>query len=182
MMSGTGVWTKIAFDDLEGEAILHHLNRAGIAASLGSARGSCSIEPHVLRAMGVPEKSLHGAVRLFLSREQPSKRSIGSCPLLSNILAHPQRKVTRNRLRVGRVDKLNPREHLRRSSLSSSRFLAFVVIGKSRCDQAQGGAGSRIMFAHERAKLRSRIATWPLSCAARSVLILILHTMPAAAP
>lgn len=62
--------TNIAFDQLEGEAIVHYLSRAGIAVSLGSACASGSMEPsHVMRAMGVPAKSLRGGVRLSLSRE-----------------------------------------------------------------------------------------------------------------
>ncbi|RTE88451.1 MULTISPECIES: cysteine desulfurase NifS [Bradyrhizobium] len=61
---------NIAFDHLEGEAIAHHLDRAGIAVSLGSACNSGSIQPsHVLRAMQVPQWRMHGAVRFSLSRE-----------------------------------------------------------------------------------------------------------------
>jgi cysteine desulfurase len=61
---------NIAFEHLEGEAIIHHLNRAGIAASLGSACASGSMEPsHVLRAMNVPSSALRGAIRFSLSRE-----------------------------------------------------------------------------------------------------------------
>jgi len=62
--------SNIAFEQLEGEAIIHHLNRAGIAASLGSACASGSMEPsHVLRAMNVPPSALRGAIRFSLSRE-----------------------------------------------------------------------------------------------------------------
>ncbi|MFZ2156706.1 MAG: cysteine desulfurase NifS [Bradyrhizobium sp.] len=62
--------SNIAFAHLEGEAILHHLNRAGIAASLGSACASGSMEPsHVLRAMNVPMTALRGAIRFSLSRD-----------------------------------------------------------------------------------------------------------------
>ncbi|TWB51324.1 cysteine desulfurase [Bradyrhizobium sacchari] len=62
--------TNIAFDHLEGEAIAHRLNRAGIAVSLGSACSSGSMQPsHVLRAMQVPAWRMHGAVRFSLSRE-----------------------------------------------------------------------------------------------------------------
>ncbi|WP_338305089.1 aminotransferase class V-fold PLP-dependent enzyme, partial [Bradyrhizobium ottawaense] len=58
------------FDHLEGEAIAHRLNRAGIAVSLGSACRSGSMQPsHVLRAMQVPAWRMHGAVRFSLSRE-----------------------------------------------------------------------------------------------------------------
>ena len=62
--------SNCAFEHLEGEAIIHHLNRAGIAASQGSACASGSMEPsHVLRAMNVPVTSLRGAVRFSLSRD-----------------------------------------------------------------------------------------------------------------
>ena len=62
--------SNIAFEHLEGEAIIHHLNKAGIAASLGSACASGSMEPsHVLLAMKVPPTALRGAIRFSLSRD-----------------------------------------------------------------------------------------------------------------
>ncbi len=62
--------SNIAFEYLDGEAILHRMNREGIAASSGSACTSGSTEPsHVLRAMDIPHTALHGAIRLSLSRE-----------------------------------------------------------------------------------------------------------------
>jgi cysteine desulfurase len=62
--------SNIAFEYLEGEAVLLHLDRAGIAASTGSACTAGSTEPsHVLRAMNVPDTALRGAIRLSLSRE-----------------------------------------------------------------------------------------------------------------
>ncbi|WP_292533435.1 cysteine desulfurase NifS [Methylocystis sp.] len=62
--------SNIAFCDIEGEAVLTHLDRAGIAASTGSACTAGSTEPsHVLRAMNVPEEALHGAIRFSFSRE-----------------------------------------------------------------------------------------------------------------
>ncbi len=62
--------SNIAFSDVEGEAVLTHLDRAGIAASTGSACTAGSTEPsHVLRAMNVPEDALHGAIRFSFSRE-----------------------------------------------------------------------------------------------------------------
>jgi cysteine desulfurase len=61
---------NIAFEFIEGEAILLLLNRAGIAASSGSACTSGSLEPsHVLRAMNVPYTAAHGAIRFSFSRE-----------------------------------------------------------------------------------------------------------------
>lgn len=62
--------SNIAFDHIEGEAILHHMDRAGIAASTGSACAAGSTEPsHVLVAMNLPAAVLRGAIRLSLSRE-----------------------------------------------------------------------------------------------------------------
>jgi cysteine desulfurase len=64
---------NIAFELLDGEAILLNMNREGIAASSGSACTSGSTEPsHVLRAMNLPAKALHGVIRLSLSRENTS--------------------------------------------------------------------------------------------------------------
>lgn len=65
---------NIAFEYLEGEAVLHHLDRAGIAASTGSACTAGSTEPsHVLCAMAVPAAALRGAIRLSLSRENTAE-------------------------------------------------------------------------------------------------------------
>lgn len=61
---------NIAFEYIEGEGILLLLNKAGIAASSGSACTSGSLEPsHVLRAMKVPYTAAHGAIRFSFSRE-----------------------------------------------------------------------------------------------------------------
>lgn len=61
--------TSIAFEFVEGEAILLLLSELGICASSGSACTSGSLEPsHVLRAMGVPFTCAHGSVRFSLSR------------------------------------------------------------------------------------------------------------------
>lgn len=59
---------NIAFEFVEGEAILLLLNELGICASSGSACTSGSLEPsHVLRAMGVPFTCAHGSIRFSLS-------------------------------------------------------------------------------------------------------------------
>ncbi|HEX20681.1 MAG TPA: aminotransferase class V-fold PLP-dependent enzyme, partial [Acidiferrobacteraceae bacterium] len=61
--------TNIAFEYIEGEAILMLLNKAGITASSGSACTSGSLEPsHVMKAMGIPYTAAHGTVRFSLSR------------------------------------------------------------------------------------------------------------------
>ena len=61
--------TSIAFEFVEGEAILLMMNEHGICASSGSACTSGSLEPsHVLRAIGVPFTAAHGSIRFSLSR------------------------------------------------------------------------------------------------------------------
>ena len=61
--------TSIAFEYVEGEAILLMMNEHSICASSGSACTSGSLEPsHVLRAMGVPFTAAHGSIRFSLSR------------------------------------------------------------------------------------------------------------------
>ncbi|MCB1966173.1 MAG: cysteine desulfurase NifS, partial [Candidatus Accumulibacter sp.] len=61
--------SNIAFEYIEGEAILLLLNRLGIAGSSGSACTSGSLEPsHVMRAMGIPYTAAHGTIRFSLSR------------------------------------------------------------------------------------------------------------------
>ncbi|BEH09994.1 MULTISPECIES: cysteine desulfurase NifS [Geobacter] len=60
---------SIAFEFVEGEAILMLMSEKGICASSGSACTSGSLEPsHVLRAMGVPFTCAHGSIRFSLSR------------------------------------------------------------------------------------------------------------------
>ena len=61
--------TDIAFEYIEGEAILMLLSKAGIAASSGSACTSGSLEPsHVMRAMDIPYTAAHGTIRFSFSR------------------------------------------------------------------------------------------------------------------
>ncbi|WP_303787047.1 cysteine desulfurase NifS [Azovibrio restrictus] len=61
--------SNIAFEYVEGEAILLLLNKVGIACSSGSACTSGSLEPsHVMRAMGIPYTAAHGTIRFSLSR------------------------------------------------------------------------------------------------------------------
>lgn len=80
--------TSITFEGLEGEAIVHHLDRAGIAVSVGSACSSGVMEPsHVLRAMQVPANSLHGAIRFSLSHETTAEEINQVVRALSDILA-----------------------------------------------------------------------------------------------
>lgn len=62
------------FHHIEGEAILLHLDFAGIAASSGSACTSMSLEPsHVLMAIGIPVEIAHGNVRFTFGVENTEK-------------------------------------------------------------------------------------------------------------
>jgi cysteine desulfurase len=66
--------SSVAFEYVEGEAILLMLNEHGICASSGSACTSGSLEPsHVLRAMGVPFTAAHGSIRFSLSHYTTGK-------------------------------------------------------------------------------------------------------------
>ncbi|GGF51980.1 cysteine desulfurase NifS [Azorhizobium oxalatiphilum] len=93
LVLGDGTWRlpntcDIAFSHLEGEAILHNLDKAGIAASLGSACSSGSMEPsHVLKAMQVPPSALRGAIRFSLSRETTSADIDRVLAVMPDILA-----------------------------------------------------------------------------------------------
>lgn len=61
--------TNIAFAGVEGETLMMSLDLQGVAISTGSACSSGSLEPsHVLRAMGVPESYVSGALRFSLGR------------------------------------------------------------------------------------------------------------------
>ena len=60
--------TNVSFENIEGEAILLHLDEAGIAASSGSACTTGSLEPsHVMMAMGIPYNYAHSSIRFSFS-------------------------------------------------------------------------------------------------------------------
>ncbi|MGH7509911.1 MAG: cysteine desulfurase family protein [Gemmatimonadales bacterium] len=61
---------SVAVTGADSEALLMHLDLAGVAASSGSACSSGAVEPsHVLIAMGVPRDLALGAVRFSFGRE-----------------------------------------------------------------------------------------------------------------
>ncbi|MFC1723756.1 cysteine desulfurase family protein [Nanoarchaeota archaeon] len=61
--------TSISFHFVEGEALLMHLDLAGIAISTGSACSSMQLEAsHVLLALGLPHEIAHGTLRFSLSK------------------------------------------------------------------------------------------------------------------
>ncbi|MDA7866444.1 cysteine desulfurase [Verrucomicrobia bacterium] len=61
--------TNIAFEGLEGEAVMMALDAEQIAVGTGSACSSGSLDPsHVLLAMGQSHKQAHAAIRISLSQ------------------------------------------------------------------------------------------------------------------
>ncbi|MCI4679232.1 cysteine desulfurase NifS [Rhodoblastus acidophilus] len=84
---------NIAFDYADGEAVLHKLDRAGVAASSGSACASGSMEPsHVLRALDIPPYALQGAIRFSLSRETTGEDIAKVLATLPEIVANVREK------------------------------------------------------------------------------------------
>jgi cysteine desulfurase len=62
--------TTIAFECVDGDALVRRLADADIAVSSGAACSSGMVEPsHVLRAMNVPLITALGAIRFSLSRD-----------------------------------------------------------------------------------------------------------------
>jgi len=60
--------------DIEGEAMLLHLDEKGICASTGSACTSGNLEPsHVILALGLPYEMAHGSIRFTLGHVNTEK-------------------------------------------------------------------------------------------------------------
>ena len=79
--------SNIAFEYVEGEAILMLLNQFGIAASSGSACTSGSLEPsHVMMAMQIPFTAAHGTIRFSLSRYTTEKEILKVIAVLPQII------------------------------------------------------------------------------------------------
>ncbi len=59
---------NMAFDGVDGEAMILSLDAAGVCVSSGSACASLSLQPsHVLKAMGLPDDVARGSLRFSLS-------------------------------------------------------------------------------------------------------------------
>lgn len=60
---------NVTFQGIEGESLLLHLDRKGVAVSTGSACSSHSLKPsHVLMALGIKQEESHGSIRVTISR------------------------------------------------------------------------------------------------------------------
>ena len=65
---------NISFDSIEGESLVMLLDKAGIAASTGSACSSNKLEPSpVLKAIGLSDMEAHGSLRITLGHENTEK-------------------------------------------------------------------------------------------------------------
>ena len=61
-------YLNVSFYGIEGESLVHALDRRGICVSAGSACNSGSLEPsHVLTAIGVDSDYINGTIRISLS-------------------------------------------------------------------------------------------------------------------
>jgi cysteine desulfurase len=67
---------NVCFAGVDGEAVLHELDRAGIQVSTGSACSSAETGPsHVLLAMGLDAEDAHASVRFSLG-ESTTKEEV----------------------------------------------------------------------------------------------------------
>ncbi len=67
---------NVSIASADSEAMLMHLDLAGVAASSGSACSTGAVEPsHVLVAMGVPRELALGAIRFSFGRESTGRRT-----------------------------------------------------------------------------------------------------------
>jgi cysteine desulfurase len=91
----------VCFENVENEALLYLLDRAGIAASAASACASGAMDPsHVLAAMGVPRDLAFGALRLTLGRTTTERDIDHALAVLPDAVAQC-RRATRPKLAVG---------------------------------------------------------------------------------
>jgi cysteine desulfurase len=83
---------NISIEGVDGAAILMNLDRAGIAASSGSACSSGSIEPsHVLKAIGLPDPLASSGVRFSLGRATTMKMLEETTETLAEIVRRLRR-------------------------------------------------------------------------------------------
>ena len=83
---------SIAVPGADSEALLMHLDLAGIAASSGSACSTGAVEPsHVLVAMGVPRSLALGAIRFSLGRESTREDVDRAAEVVPTVVAKVRR-------------------------------------------------------------------------------------------
>ncbi len=83
---------NFSIEGVDGAAVLMNLDRAGIAASSGSACSSGSIEPsHVLQAIGLPPDLAASGIRLTLGRSNTREQMEQAVGVLEEIVSRLSR-------------------------------------------------------------------------------------------
>ncbi len=84
---------SVTIEDLIAETVLVRLDLEGIAASSGSACSSGAREPsHVLKAMGVPDRAIRGALRFSLGPETTDEQLAYAADRLTAIVSDLRRR------------------------------------------------------------------------------------------
>jgi cysteine desulfurase len=79
---------SIGIPGTDSEALLMHLDLAGVAASGGSACSTGAIEPsHVLTAMGIPRELALGSIRISLGHETTAEEIDRAAEVLPAVVA-----------------------------------------------------------------------------------------------
>jgi cysteine desulfurase len=79
---------SVAVPGADSEALLMHLDLAGVAASSGSACSTGAVEPsHVLVAMGVPRELALGTIRLSLGRDTTAEDVARAAEVMPGVVA-----------------------------------------------------------------------------------------------
>lgn len=75
------------FNNVEGESLVLLLDKAGIAASTGSACSSGTLEPsHVLMALGLKHEQAHGSLRISMGKATTKKEVLFTIAKLKKII------------------------------------------------------------------------------------------------
>ncbi|MCY3801524.1 MAG: cysteine desulfurase family protein [Chloroflexi bacterium] len=86
--------TNVCVEGINAESLILQLDRAGIAASSGSACTSASLEPsHVLLAMGVPPDLARGSLRISVGRANDESQIDFFLAALAPIVSKLRRKT-----------------------------------------------------------------------------------------
>ena len=86
--------TNACMEGINAESMILQLDRAGIAASSGSACTSASLEPsHVLLAIGVPPDLARGSLRISVGRANDEPQIDSFLAALAPIISKLRRKA-----------------------------------------------------------------------------------------
>ncbi len=97
---------NITILDIEGEALILHLDSYGICVSTGSACTSQSLDPsHVILATGLPYEAAHGSIRFTLGRFNTEKDVDYVLNVLPGIV-EKLRKISPTRVDMKKIEKV----------------------------------------------------------------------------